>query len=289
MKLELKQNTPEWLEARKKYRTASEAAIVCGVSPFTSKEDFKLIKAGLKTQYYSKAMQRGHELEDTVRQWASERLGVQLEEACFVSGDYMASLDAYSPEQLSGAPCPGVIVEIKASKWTYDDIKNGKIPEYYALQMQQQMYCAKVDFAYLAAIHPDTGEMIMSEPYFYDAAAMQRIGESWESFDAMETPKVADLSDNGKLAELFGEYAALKAEADHIKDKLDAIKAELITYGNGLKTVTCNDFKLTQSSPRVSYDYKKACEDAQLVLDEYKKTGKPSWVVTVPKSPFDKV
>ena len=34
-KLDLAPNTPEWLEARKKYRTASEAPIVCGISPFT--------------------------------------------------------------------------------------------------------------------------------------------------------------------------------------------------------------------------------------------------------------
>ena len=58
--LHLEQNSQEWLDARKKYRTASEAAIVLGISPFTSVDDFKLIKAGVKQQYYSAAMKQGH-------------------------------------------------------------------------------------------------------------------------------------------------------------------------------------------------------------------------------------
>ena len=69
--LKLMQNTPEWLEARKKYRTASEAAIVLGISPFTTVEKFKSIKAGLVKQYYSKAMEQGHIQEDQIRQAAS--------------------------------------------------------------------------------------------------------------------------------------------------------------------------------------------------------------------------
>ena len=68
IKHDVKPNTPEWLELRTQYRTASEAAIVMGISPFTTPLKFKMIKEGLAKQYYSKAMQDGHRLEDQVQE-----------------------------------------------------------------------------------------------------------------------------------------------------------------------------------------------------------------------------
>jgi putative phage-type endonuclease len=286
MKIDLKQNTPEWLEARKQYRTASEAAIVCGVSPFTTVEKFKLIKAGLKKQYYSKAMQQGHELEDKVRQWASDRFDTELEEACFVRGKYMASLDAYCPTVcIEGAPDIGVVVEIKVSRHTYDALKAGEVPEYYWLQIQQQLYCSQQEFGYLVAYNPKLDDYAISEPIHYEPSAIERIEKAWEAFDGMPMPEIADCSDNGAVMALFGEYAALKQEADHIKSKMDEIKAALIEQSNGL-SLEADGYKLTRGKPRVTYDYRKACKDSGVDLEQYKKEGEPSWTLTVPKNQF---
>ncbi len=98
--LHLEQNSQEWLDARKQYRTASEAAIVLGISPFTSVADFKLIKAGVKQQYYSAAMQQGHDLEDRVRQLSNRHFGLDFKDECWVNGRYMASLDGIDGDTL---------------------------------------------------------------------------------------------------------------------------------------------------------------------------------------------
>ena len=49
IKHDVQPNTEEWLALRKQYRTASEAAIVMGISPWTTREDFKLIKLFILT------------------------------------------------------------------------------------------------------------------------------------------------------------------------------------------------------------------------------------------------
>jgi len=42
-----------------------------------------------------------------------------------------------------------------------------------------------------------------------------------------------------------------------------------------------------QRKGSVTYDYKKAAADAEIDLEAYRKEGKPSWTLSVPKSPFE--
>lgn len=275
--LQLKQNTPEWLEARKNYRTASEAAIVCGVSPFTSVNDFKLIKAGLKTQFYSKAMQLGHELEDTVRQWASDKLNRSFQEACWARDRFMASLDGIDGDTL---------VEIKVSDYTYNDLKEGNIPEYYWLQVQQQLHCSPATKGYLVAYSPKEEDYYMSEEILYTPAAISRIADAWEQFDAMPIPEQPiDMSDDVDVTNLFIEYENLKQQADKIKGKMEDIKKALL-YKGETTGIVCGDFKLVKKKGATRVDYKKAVVDADLDTTDYTTEGKPSYSITLPKNPF---
>ncbi len=282
-KLELKQNTQEWLDARKQYRTASEAAIVCGVSPWTSVADFKLIKAGKKQQYYSKAMQRGHELEDTVRQKANALLNMTFTEACYVRDCFMASLDGISADETT-------LIEIKVSKWTYQDIIGGKIPEYYWLQIQQQLFCSPAKAGYLVAMHPDTEDIVVSDPIYPEVEAMARIEQAWIAFDEMPVPEgPVDFTGNGEITELFKEYDALKRIQDDTKAEMDRVKATLIEKVGNQSAVVSGGYKITLKEGATRYDYKKAALDAGILLDDYATTGEPSFSITLPKPVFDAI
>lgn len=276
--LNVQQNTPEWLEARKGYRTASEAAIVCGVLPFTTVLNFQKIKAGLKKQFYSTAMKRGHDMEDQARKLCDERLGRTFRDECWVRSDYMASLDGIDGD---------VLVEIKVSKWTYRDIMDGKIPDYYWLQIQQQLYCSPASVGYLAALDPDTGKLALSDPIAEDEQAMVRIEQAWLDFLALPPPVPdVDWTGDGVAIKLFERFATAKALAEEAKTTMDSIKAELIALSES-RSGYCEAGKLTKKAGAKRTDYKKAASDAGLDLSGYVTEGKPSYAVTLPKAPFD--
>jgi len=276
--LHLQQNTQEWLDARANYRTASEAAIVMGLSPFTSINDFKLIKAGLKKQFYSKAMKLGHDLEDQVRQHASDHFGKNFKDECWAVGRYMASLDGIDGDTL---------VEIKVSDHTYNALKNGTVPEYYEVQILQQLYCSPATKGYLYAYSPKEDKYICSYPIELDDRPTfpAELDLAWHMFDNMPVPEVADLSADGAVVNLFKQYEDLKHQAEDLKAQMDDIKEELIELSKG-HTMTASGYKLSKSKPRVTYDYKKAATDAKVDLDAYKKEGEGSWSITLPKNPF---
>jgi putative phage-type endonuclease len=272
----LEQNSQEWLDARKKYRTASEAAIVMGISPFTTPDNFKLIKAGVKKQYYSAAMKQGHDLEDIVRQRSNKHFKRDFKDECWANGDYMASLDGIDGDTL---------VELKVSDRTYRDLKDGITPDYYYAQVQQQLYCSPAKHGYIVAYSPKADDIAVSDLIELDYTFMQRVSEAWTRFDEMEVPEVADMSNNGAVMELFQRYAKLKAETERAKDEMDEIKKGLIEHSSD-KSLTAGDFKLTKGKPRVTYDYKKAATKSVIDLEQYRKESEGTWTISVPKNPF---
>lgn len=279
--LHLEQNTPEWLEARKQYHTASEAAIVLGISPFKTALAFKMERAGLKKSYYSAAMRRGHELEDQVRQHAENFFGCTFAPECWVNGQYMASLDGIDAER-------DTIVEIKVSDRTYNDIKDGNFPEYYYAQLQQQLHCSPAKVGYLYVYSPEKDAYICSAPVEEMPLYMESIDEAWLKFDQIEldehTP--VDRSDDGAIVNLFGEYAGLMRKIKQCQERADIIKAKLIAEA-GDHTLIAGDFKLERRKGATRYDYKKAATDAKVDLEQYKTEGNPTFTFKLPKNPFE--
>lgn len=277
-KHDVQPNTPEWLELRKEYRTASEAPIVAGISPWTTPNDFKLIKAGLKKQFYSKAMRRGHELEEQVRQHANKAFCKEFKEEIWTNGQYLASLDGIAD---------GIVLEIKVSDHTYNALAEGTVPEYYYLQIQQQLYCSGAHTAYLYAYSPKKDEYICSYSIHPMGGFKERMDSLWDLFNSMPIPNntPTDYSGDGEVLELFSEYEYLKQQADELKDKMDIIKAQLVEKA-GDKTLVAGDFKLEYRKGSTTYDYRAAAKAAKLNLEQYKKEGSPTFVVKLPKNPF---
>lgn len=278
IKHNVKPNTQEWLDLRAQFRTASEAAIVLGISPFTTPEQFKLIKAGLKKQYYSKAMQQGHQLEAKVRTFCDYYFNKTFKEEVWSNNGFLASLDGIDGETL---------VEIKVSDRTYNDLKNGINPEYYAVQVQQQLYCSPAEVGYIVAYSPKADDYAIGEAIELDQSVIEDIQRAWSIFDSLPIPdQPIDMSDDGAVINLFHEYQSLKQQADEIAARMTEIKNQLIDTSQGLG-LEAQGYKLTPKKGSITYDYKKAVTDAGIDLDPYKKEGKPSFTLTLPKSPFD--
>lgn len=278
-KLDLQPNTPEWLEARANYRTASEAPIVLGISPFVTREKFKLIKAGIAKQFYSRAMQRGHEQEAQIREWANRQFSRNFREEVWVREGYLASLDGIDD---------GVVLEIKTSTRTFNEINDGKIPPYYLAQIQQQLYCCGADRAHLVAYCPSTQRYAASAPIYPDEAAMTKIAQAWAEFDAMPMPDgPIDASDNVTLLRDFEQYAAIKREIERMEAAAEEIRARILEFKAPDRPVVCNGYQIVVKAGASRVDYKKAATDAKLDLTAYKTQGEPTYSLKLAPAPFE--
>ena len=278
----VEQNSPEWMKLRNQYRTASEAAIVLGISPFKTPEKFKKEKAGLAKAYYSKAMRLGHELEDQVREHANRVMSRNFQPEVWSNGDYLGSLDGRDDD---------LVLEVKVSHKTYSDLKAGKIPEYYRAQVVQQIYCSPATAGYIVAYSPDKCDYAFSELITFDADLMDRIKESWEVFDAMPLPDdtPVDRDQDGTIIELFSEYAELDRQVKQMQARMSDIKDRLISEtGDQKRGLVAAGYELRYQKPRTTINYKKAAEDAGVDLSKYEKTApNPTFQIKAPANPFE--
>ena len=274
------QGSDAWLGLRAKYRTASEASAVMGVSPFQSIDDFKLIKAGLKTVFYSKAMQQGNELEDEVRQKAEALLDDVFEPQVYINGNYLASLDGIN---IDG----DTLVELKVSEHTYNELQKGIIPKHYQIQVLQQMYCSGAVNGYLIAMNPKTKEIACSKRIEFEDKFIDALDNAWIEFEDMPIPEVKESVDMGEVGAWISatdELKALQKTIATLKEREAELKDTLISLGGGKKAYG-NGVKLIFKKGATRTDYRSALakfapnED----LEEFKTTSVPTWAISVDK------
>ena len=139
--MDIKQNTPEWLEWRSKGLGASDAPIILGVSPWTTRHQLFLQKVGLSSKpkaniFQTVAMERGHDLEPKVREMYERLTGYKFPAMSFTHErlSYLrCSLDGHNIElnRSIEIKCPGKVDHAKAL--------DGRIPDKYYPQVQMQM------------------------------------------------------------------------------------------------------------------------------------------------------
>lgn len=139
---QLPQNSKEWLTWRKSGLGASDAPVIMGVSPFTSRFELWLEKTGLgeRAEFHPlaiKAMARGALLEPEARACYEKKAGGNKFEVLNVIHpvyDFIrASLDGYNAayNRIVEIKCPGKADLAEAAK--------GRVPKKYLPQVQLQL------------------------------------------------------------------------------------------------------------------------------------------------------
>src|SRR6056300_1962373 len=94
MQIELDQGSLEWHEHRAKYRNASEAGAVMGVTPYQTPRELWESKNGMGKPFKGNvATDYGTAMEPKALAKFEELWEVKLEPTVFVDGEYSASLD----------------------------------------------------------------------------------------------------------------------------------------------------------------------------------------------------
>lgn len=248
---DMPQGSDLWLETRKKYGTASEAASACEVSPWIPKSRLQLweMKNGELEVKQNFAMQIGHQHEDEAKEWFQKEVKKLFEPICIIDDEtyglpLMASLDGR--EVFGGTE----ILEIKvplnggcSPLWA--EMENDEeLPIQYQMQMEQQMmltgetFCNFVVYDWknkrgLHRVHPTNPEL------------RERILEGWrEYFKGKPEPGPLDIvkrNDDDWVAKT-NKWKELKALVDKYNKELKETREELISIcgdqsfqGNGVR------------------------------------------------------
>jgi putative phage-type endonuclease len=275
--LEMEQGSAEWLELRRRRRTASETATVMGCNPYQTPLQLARQKRQLDPPTEKTyAMEFGLANEAAVRKTASEYLAPasnSYEPAVLVSGDYLASLDGEMGDSIMEIKCPSS----PRSGALQDGIY---LPHWW--QMQHQLMVSGAKRCHYVVRHPDDGELIykivLPEP---DAFAELR--DAWDSFwqEYMEC-------DESELIEFQPIPADLRSLVDELMKGKDMQKQGKELFDNAKKKL-CKELpnnsegfgiRLMHIEKKGSTDWS-AFQKAHPELD-YEKFRKPSsTVVTV--------
>lgn len=134
-------NTPEWLEARKGYLSASDVSAVLGVNRWKTWADVKSDDPKVFSDEQLKKFRAGHLIEDALKiMWSEEkpgRLVFEGKSTLWTDGFLAATPDGFGHEGSDGY---GLIEAKSVGSRLMKDWENGP-PLYVFLQVQAQLMC----------------------------------------------------------------------------------------------------------------------------------------------------
>lgn len=240
-----------WHELRAQNIGGSDVAALFGLSPFTTRWQLWMEKAGkLPPEDLSDNMsvQAGTFLETGIANWAAHRWGMSIEK---VTDYYTADDCPGMGASLDFATDAGIPVEIKWSAfgdgWDYDGEVITSAPENYILQVQHQMACAGAEYGWLIALlrNEPRRMKIPRNDNIIDTMKAE-IAAFWESVrngvepdvdfenDAeavgrlLEITPMSDITLPDEHTPLFQTYLEMSDLEKQAKTKKDAVKAELL-------------------------------------------------------------
>ncbi len=276
------QGTPQWLETRKLHVTATDAAIICGVSPYCSPYQLWRRKMGIEPEEKeNSSMRRGSEIEPIAREWIESNQGFTCKPAVIFSTEYpfmMASLDGISE-------CGKFVVEIKCGDKSYDLASRGTIPDYYIYQIMTQMLCADVKYGFYVAFNGETGIIIKVER---DQNLIDKIickaKEFYECMISFTPPELTDKDyvsrEDSTWIELSKKYATIYEMRKKLQIQEEELKALLVSSAGSQNTMG-GGIKLSKVIRKGNIDYDAIMKQYNIDGELYRKDPSEYWKINV--------
>lgn len=281
--MEILPNTPEWLEARKKYITATDAPIIMGDSPWSTPYKLWMQKLDLEDPTpVTKRMRDGAMSEERARLLFEKETGLLVFPKFVVSKKHSwmaASLDGIT---LDGS----VFVEIKApGKQDHECALRGEIPKKYFPQVQHQLATTDLKEAYYFS-YTSTSTALLTVPRD-DKYIQELISKEKEFYDRIvnfDPPPIQDEDylerDDPDWERACKDYIEAKELADFWKQKEYDARNNLIRLSDGNSIRGCG-LKLNKIIKKGVVDYASIPEIAFVDLEKYRKPANESWRISV--------
>ncbi len=190
--LNLVQGSPEWIEARLKYKCASEAPAVMNESKFMTRNQLLDLKKGWlsnpNSSFKEKLFEKGHEHEEQAREILElEELEDFPASVGLLDDQYLASFDGLGGESY------GVYLPWEHKDWNLilaENVRNGVLEPLYYWQLEHQMLvagCEKIMFT----CSDGTEENRVSMMYQSVPERRADLVAAWKQFDIdLETHEI---------------------------------------------------------------------------------------------------
>jgi len=274
------QGTEKWKALRRTKITASDAAVILGVSKYKTPLELWHEKVGGIEQEYSPQMEWGRQNEELARKAFVQETGFNVSPEVLIHPEkqwMMASLDGY--EHFSKT-----IVEIKClKKEDHEAARHGTIqPQYYA-QIQHQIYVAEASFAiYVGYRMGDMYHFYIARDEEFIKNMLEKEWEFYQRIIDFDPPPM----DEKDLKEIKDEKWIQKAErlelVKKLKKDLETEEKELMEQlvdGAGNQPCIGNGFILEERVRKGSVQYKSIPELAKVDLNQYRAKDTFFWVL----------
>jgi putative phage-type endonuclease len=272
----VEQNTDEWLSWRMSGVGASESAAIMGDSPWLTPRELFNIKKGRSQGVVSNwAIERGNILEPVAKARFEILNGLEFEPKVFESKTHpfiRASLDGHNTKT-------NTALEIKvAGLEVYEGAKEGKVPQKYIWQLEQQAYASGVNLVYFYVYFSDKQYRFIDDavvPYRPNPELREKLIENVTKFwrDYVQKDIAPDLVDRDvevlddqeavflvrdlkkalEARENFSKRLETVSETlNGINDRVDEIKEELLKLMN-TNRAECLGVRLTKRKKKSGY------------------------------------
>lgn len=282
MIVDLKQNTPEWLEFRRTRIGASDVPAIMGVSPFDTPYTLWSRKLGIiPPKEKTFAMQRGSDLESEALRCFNNEMGLSLSPQVVIFRCYewmMASLDGYDGKATA--------VEIKCPrKEDHELAMKGKIPEKYYPQLQHQMLVAGLGgiwyFSFNLGSHASV--YVEADPQ-YQKHMLEKEIEFYKCMREFIPPTMIERDyinrQDPQFLGLCEQYRVAKRELKEWQQREKILREAIIREAGDCNSIA-GSLKLTKSVRKGLVDYSIIPELREVDLDIYRSDPVISWRITI--------
>lgn len=286
--LQLEQGSQEWLSFRQNKIGASDAPIIVGVSPWTTRQALWEQKVGLRSGPVKTArMQRGHDLEEPARVQFAQLMGIKVDPMVVQHREHdwmIASLDGLDKDGkcLVEIKHPGVTDHLTALE--------GKVPDKYKPQMQHQIAVVESMLGYQlekSFYCSSDGEKMVAVPVERDdkyiAYLIEEELEFWRCVQNFQPPKMSEKDCLERTDEMWVAAANLLLSRRAIRKaaELDEQDAEQTLIAlSGKSSARGAGIRLSRVIQKGNIDYKSIPELQGIDLEKYRKGTIEKWRIT---------
>jgi putative phage-type endonuclease len=296
VKHQIEQGSANWHKFRESRIGASDIPIIMGVSPYKTAYKLWAEKIGFDLQdAVTPAMLKGHEMEPSIRAYASAMHSMQFEPCVMTRDDFpwmMASLDGFHEE--------GETVTLLECKYNnrerHSELKKGNISESHQLQMQWQMYVAGAESCVYASCNQEDYETLVVQRN--EALIEQCVNAAIEFKQMLDEARPPAMTERDKERIPIEEPEACKI-AEQLKAKLqdiDVLKKqlkeeeeekkrlmEMLTDYSDDGSFECGPIIMDRVSRKGAIDYQRFCKDHNIDSETLNAFRKPNVVFWQPK------
>lgn len=249
MIVDVKPDTPEWMELRRGHVMASDVAAVLGLSPYATALDVWHAKRGQDREIPEMLAWIGHRMEPVIADWLRKfhpELG-QIRRGFMAVSDEWPWLGATVDrvQQRTGRPIELKTASRHGMKNWLDDAGDVTVPVAYQVQVQTQLAVTGQDLAYVAVALAGSDFELIEVPrddVFIREHLVPRTREFWGLVESGTPPHPATLAEQAQVwptvkgtereatdleRETAERWAVLISDSKTLKEEADAVQKAL--------------------------------------------------------------